>query len=104
MAFGRQVARIATPAERRLELLPRASLGHDVRTAGAGGAAGADRHSEAQANFCSDKTAGAVRYRSHVGDLRDLSAAQLAADPNYRAQDLTPVIEYRGCRSFAVVT
>ena len=35
------------------------------------------------------RRAGAVRYRPHGGDHRDLSAAQLAADPDRRAQDLT---------------
>ena len=36
------------------------------------------------------RRAGAVRYRPHGGDHRDLPAARLAADPDRRAQDLTP--------------
>ena len=34
------------------------------------------------------RRAGAVRYRPHGGDHRDLPAARLAADPDRRAQDL----------------
>jgi Conserved hypothetical protein 2217 (DUF2460) len=43
------------------------------------------------------RRAGAVRYRPHGGDHRELPAARLAADPDRRAQDLRPA--FPPCRS-----
>jgi hypothetical protein len=48
-------------------------------------------------------TLGDLRGGQHGGSS-DTSSAPSAADPDRRAQDLTPVIESPGCRNLAVVT